>query len=219
MSTPLPTPKPQSIVIGNNAYRLVAFYFPGSNTAWDDVYDAPFLGNFWPVALSIAAAGETAAFHVAEAAFQATKWWDKNDTFGQPILPQFQACLTGSAAFDLSSKLSGKSKNGRALEVPPDLNYAGLGRDGAMLAVLKAKFADPALQAGLLATGDAYLLEHNTRTDKDKYWSDNYDGHGQNMLGKMLMIIRSGLPHGHGEPQPTQAVIDFSRQVKQAPSD
>jgi predicted NAD-dependent protein-ADP-ribosyltransferase YbiA (DUF1768 family) len=212
MSTPLPTPTPQQIGIGNDPYRLVAFYFPGSNTGWDDIYNAPFLGNFWPVVLSITVAGKTATFHTAEAAFQSTKWWDKSDASGRQIRPQFEACLNGKAAFHLSKRLSGDPRHGIPAEVAPDLNYAGLGRDGAMLVALKAKFSDPALQAGLLATADAYLLEHNEQP-RDDYWSDNHDGSGSNMLGKTLMSIRGSLPGGHGEPKPSQLVLDFTRHV------
>jgi hypothetical protein len=35
------------VTIDGATVELVAFYFPGTNAPWDDVYAAPFLGNFW----------------------------------------------------------------------------------------------------------------------------------------------------------------------------
>lgn len=43
----------------------------------------------------------------------------------------------------------------------------------------------------LLSTGDSLLIEHTTN---DSYWGDNGDGTGKNMLGRILMDIREGLP-------------------------
>ncbi len=42
----------------------------------------------------------------------------------------------------------------------------------------------------LLSTGDAKLVEH---TVNDDYWGDGGDGRGKNMLGRILMEIRSKL--------------------------
>lgn len=54
---------------------------------------------------------------------------------------------------------------------------------------LLAKFADPELQAQLLATGDAVLEEGNTWGDK--IWGiDLKTGEGENNLGKLLMEVR-----------------------------
>lgn len=54
--------------------------------------------------------------------------------------------------------------------------------------LLLQKFADPVLQEKLLATGDAELEEGN-------WWGDKFwgvcDGEGQNMLGRLLMQVRS----------------------------
>lgn len=46
------------------------------------------------------------------------------------------------------------------------------------------------LRAALLATGDAKLVEH---TERDAYWGDGGDGSGKNMLGRLLMEVRSRL--------------------------
>ena len=44
--------------------------------------------------------------------------------------------------------------------------------------------------------GDAFLLEHNTGTGKDDYWSDNWDGSGGNNLGLDLMELRAQICPG-----------------------
>ena len=82
-----------------------------------------------------------------------------------------------------------------------------------MMAVLTEKFKDPDLQKGLLATDDAYLLEHNEATGRDPGgWSDNNDGTGENHLGETLMTIRQNLG-GKGIPGGTYTVADFTNQV------
>lgn len=56
---------------------------------------------------------------------------------------------------------------------------------------VRAKFTQHAdLQAVLLGTGDAVLVEH---TKNDSYWGDGGDGTGQNWLGRILMEIRNEL--------------------------
>ena len=42
----------------------------------------------------------------------------------------------------------------------------------------------------LLRTGRAPLIEH---TEEDHYWGDGGDGSGRNMLGQILMDVRSVL--------------------------
>lgn len=55
--------------------------------------------------------------------------------------------------------------------------------------VLRLKFfCNPDCYATLLSTGDAMLVE---RTDSDAFWGDGRQGTGQNILGKLLMRIRS----------------------------
>ncbi|CCH02636.1 hypothetical protein FAES_4637 [Fibrella aestuarina BUZ 2] len=95
----------------------------------------------------------------------------------------------------------------------PDMSYAGQGRDGAMQAVLTAKVNDTTLQAGLLATGDSYLLEYNETQGRDDYWSDNNDGHGGNKLGVTLMQIRAHYG-GSNAPAGTYTVKAFTDQVQ-----
>jgi N-glycosidase YbiA len=60
-----------------------------------------------------------------------------------------------------------------------------------MTEAVRAKFTQhDDLRATLLATGDAIIIEH---TENDDYWGDGGDGSGKNILGKILMRIRSEL--------------------------
>jgi ribA/ribD-fused uncharacterized protein len=64
-------------------------------------------------------------------------------------------------------------------------------KDNIMYKVLKAKFTQHEdLKQTLLNTGDNILCEH---TENDFYWADGGDGSGKNMLGKLLMKLRSEL--------------------------
>lgn len=171
---------------------MAAFYYPGSDEPWDVIYQCRFLANFYSCNITLTINGITASFLCAEAAFQATKWW--NDP---AIRAQFEAA-DGNGAYYIKSGLDN-----------PDNSYAGLGRDGAMKEILIEKFSDSDLQKGLLLTEDAYLLEHNAKPKRDYYWSDNHDGKGANMLGKTLMQVRE---HYKGSPAPTgnYTVADFT---------
>lgn len=60
-----------------------------------------------------------------------------------------------------------------------------------MTDAVRAKFAQhDDLRAVLLSTGHAKIVEH---TENDSYWGDGGDGSGKNMLGQILMRIRSEL--------------------------
>ena len=64
-------------------------------------------------------------------------------------------------------------------------------KNGIMRQVVWEKFSqNNALGEMLLATGDATLIEH---TPTDSYWGDGGDGTGKNMLGTILMEVRSRL--------------------------
>jgi ribA/ribD-fused uncharacterized protein len=64
-------------------------------------------------------------------------------------------------------------------------------RVGVMREVLRAKFTQhEELRTLLLATGDAEIVEH---TENDDFWGDGGDGSGRNMLGRLLMELRSEL--------------------------
>ena len=165
---------------------VVAFYYPDRDTPWDAACGARFLGNFHPVgagALAVTARGVTRRFGNAESAFQALKFWDDAARFAR---------LSGGAAFALtrSARCAGRE----------DRTYAGFGGNwAAMRAVLAAKFARRSRMAdALLATGDAFLLEHNERKGRDDTWSDDADGEGQNWLGLLLMLQRDALRGARG---------------------
>jgi ribA/ribD-fused uncharacterized protein len=64
-----------------------------------------------------------------------------------------------------------------------------------MTEAVRAKFTQHAdIQAILLATGDAKLVEH---TENDNYWGDGGDGSGKNMLGQVLMRVRNEIRDLH----------------------
>ncbi len=65
---------------------------------------------------------------------------------------------------------------------------------GVMREALIAKFTQhDELQALLLSTSDAKLVEH---TENDDYWGDGGDVKGRNMLGRLLMDVRGTLTNG-----------------------
>lgn len=64
-------------------------------------------------------------------------------------------------------------------------------KDDVMRRAVRAKFEQhDELRAILVETGDATLVEHTTN---DSYWGDGGDGSGRNMLGRILMEVRSEL--------------------------
>ena len=64
-------------------------------------------------------------------------------------------------------------------------------KDEVMLQALRMKFSqNPEIAKGLVATGDAILIEH---TRNDDYWADGGDGSGKNKLGLLLMQVREEL--------------------------
>ena len=86
-----------------------------------------------------------------------------------------------SDAFVLKRQLEGHEYN----------DYAGYGSNWeGMLAVLHAKFAAEPLKTALARTGDAFLLEHNSRVGLDAVWSDKGDRSGSNWLGFQLVLVR-----------------------------
>lgn len=60
-----------------------------------------------------------------------------------------------------------------------------------MRKALVSKFNQHAdIRQTLIETGEAVLVEH---TENDAFWGDGGDGSGQNMLGRLLMEVRSTL--------------------------
>lgn len=210
MNPPKPPRQWSDTIIGGITYHLIAFYYPGGTkyphgmTDWDRFYNFPEFGNFYlcPQTLKLTLKGVTGEFHTAEAAFQATKWWSD-----PALLARFEKAPDGTSAFAVRDDLVNH-------HVPADddriTGYAGLGQTGAMEAVLKLKYAIQDFRDILLESGDAYLLEHNTSA-KDKTWSDNFDGTGENRLGRMLMGLRKSFG---GAGIPAGDVADYTSQVK-----
>jgi predicted NAD-dependent protein-ADP-ribosyltransferase YbiA (DUF1768 family) len=143
------------------------FYKP--NDKLDRVNRLGFLGNFYEYFFNITIYLNIYTFKCAEGAFQSLKDFSNVDKY---------LFVNGDEAYNISRA----NKN-------IDRTYNGFESNWkAMLYVLIAKFSDPQLQIKLLNT-PFFLLEHNEK-ERDKIWSDNYDGTGENWLGLQLMLIR-----------------------------
>jgi len=158
-----------------------------------DFYDerdpaTEWMGNFYRFPITY----RGVQYQNVEAAFQAQKF-----THDRGIMRQFET-LTGQAAFELArqTQLTDqqlKDWEARKVQVMGEL--------------LTEKAQDPRIQALLLATGGAYLNEHNPKSGRDAFWSDNYDGTGQNMLGRLWMQVRGILHGGTGEVANPRAAL------------
>ncbi|CAJ1336050.1 unnamed protein product [Effrenium voratum] len=178
------------------AAGLLAFYFPGHSTAADEVCQAGFLGNFFPSLLQIRCQSkeEMGEFQNAEAAFQCLKFWSHKDQFHK---------LSAEEAFRLSRSLHQQDL--------ADDSYGGYGSNWlAMRHVLTQKFQDEKLKEMLLATKDAFLLEHNPKFGRDVTWSNNSDGSGKNWLGLQLMLLRDQLRGSSGWTDWLQQHLDLA---------
>lgn len=102
-----------------------------------------------------------------------------NDPVGREIIRQ--------------AETPGKAKClGRTIKIRPDWEEVKV---PVMRAILKAKFSNPVLAAKLIATGDLELVEGNSWGDREWGCVRDEDGDwaGKNLLGKLLMEIRSQL--------------------------
>lgn len=132
-----------------------------------------WLGNFYPISVEY----NGLVFPNSEAAFQSQKFIDHPD-----LMVQFTS-LTGDQAFRRARELSEFIRSDW-LQV----------RVQVMKEVLEAKISqNPAIAHWLEATGQSLLIEHNPVKGRDAFWSDDNDGSGMNMLGKLWMEIRSEL--------------------------
>lgn len=126
-----------------------------------------FLSNFYPVEIKTA----TTTFPTVEHAFQGMK------TLDLTIRQKIANCQTAKEAKQL----------GRRIKLRDDWEAVKV---EIMYQLLKQKFSNPELAEQLKATGDKELIEGNT-------WNDTFwgvcKGTGQNMLGKLLMRVRSEL--------------------------
>lgn len=68
-----------------------------------------------------------------------------------------------------------------------------------MSKAVRAKFTQhDDIRATLLGSGNAKIVEH---TENDSYWGDGGDGSGKNVLGQILMQIRSELSETKETPK------------------
>lgn len=126
-----------------------------------------FLSNSYPAKIKM----WSMKFICAEGAFQAAKF------LHNPEVAVRFTHLEGKEALKLAQNLSYQQR-GDWYQV----------RENIMKEVLHAKFQQHSdLAELLLATGDAYLVEHNAT---DAFWTDGYDGCGKNRLGRLLMQVR-----------------------------
>jgi len=179
----MPDPRHQGVGAPGNV-SIVGFYFPSHAIKVDVACGAPFVGNFWtPAPIEDFAPPDHVhdphTFNCSEACFWASQWWDHASDFEG---------LDGQHAFDLAMTLISRG-------VPADPNYGGFGNAWKLMwMILRRKFTRGSmLAAGLLATRDAYLVEHQEGRDSDNQWSDYCDGVGSNWLGLQLMVLRDEL--------------------------
>lgn len=82
------------------------------------------------------------------------------------------------------------AKEGRRRDLPLRSDWEAV-KDNYMRKALYAKFVYiPECYYALIGTGKATLVEH---TKNDSYWGDGGNGSGRNMLGYLLMELRTQL--------------------------
>ena len=132
--------------------------------------DYGFMSNFAPYPFS----DGSKIWLTSEHYFQAQKF----------LVPQIQEKIRQIAS-PIDAALEGRNRQN---PLRPDWEEV---KDKVMLQALRVKFSqNPEIAKGLLATGDAILIE-NTRNDD--YWADGGDGSGKNKLGLLLMQVREEL--------------------------
>lgn len=114
-------------------------------------------------------------------------------------------CWPTSEHYFQAQKFAGTKHEEDVKKAKTPLDAARIGRDrkrplrkdwesvkvNIMREALFAKFTQhDNLKSKLLATGSAKIIEHTTN---DSYWGDGGDGKGKNMLGQLLMDLRSQL--------------------------
>ncbi|WP_404383338.1 NADAR family protein [Caenispirillum salinarum] len=125
-----------------------------------------WLSNFFPCPVEL----DGALYITVENAFQAAKTLD----------------LAARAAFETCGPDEAKMR-GMAVALRPDWEAAKV---SVMEALLREKFAIPALARRLKATGTAEIVNRNVFGDT--FWGVTR-GQGRNELGKALMRVREGL--------------------------
>lgn len=127
--------------------------------------------NFYPSVIVI----DDYSYATSENYYQSQKFYPDN----MHIFKQIQLSKSPGDAFNTAHRYN--------LLVRKDW-HAGY-KNKVMLKVLREKFKQhEILRQLLLSTENKLLVEH---TEKDNYWGDAGDGSGKNMLGKLLMKVRS----------------------------
>lgn len=177
-----------------NQDGYVAFYKSGPTESY---------GNFASCPEGVRVFSER--FVCAEAAFQ----YKKCQEAGVPeaeLQGFFKA--TGEQAFRLSRSLENKHYSIWKTNLSNIGWFTGY-RDEIMKKVVIAKYAQNSSLLKLLqASRGTYLIEHNSAAGKDDHWSDNGNGTGANMLGRMLMAIRdnSSFPRAGSAPSENEQI-------------
>ena len=149
-----------------NSRSGVIYFYDHTNPATE------WMGNFYEMPIRF----NQLTFRNAEAAFQAQKF------IHHPRFMQRFTTLSGDQAFHLA-------RNNVAL-IRSDWKQVNI---QTMANILEIKAQNPEIARWLLSTGSAYLVEHNPVKGRDAVWSDDNDGSGQNILGKLWMERRAAL--------------------------
>lgn len=130
-----------------------------------------YLSNFAPISVC----HDGTEFATSEHAYQAAKARDEPELYEQ---------IADSTEPDESKRL------GRKASLPADWDER---KRYLMLEIVTAKFSqNPEYREKLLATGDQTIVELNSWGDT--YWgAKSSTGEGKNMLGRILMSVRSSL--------------------------
>ncbi len=145
-----------------------------------------FLGNFDPCSVSYLGFN----FRCSEAAYQAAKFAPD-----RRMMQRFEN-LDGEAAFQSARTLTQHW-------TPAQRNQWQQNSIRVMREVVYAKFAQNVdLAELLLATGNAYLVEHTPVRGRDAFWADDHNGTGQNWLGRIAMETRGTLGGSARGPVP-----------------
>lgn len=145
-------------------------------------------GNYFESPITITISGRQYTFRCAEAAYQAGKFANN------PAHLQALTRLDGPAAYQFGVDHAAETIPGWI--TPANTTTAATFGSNLrwMQSVQIAKYQqDPHARQLLLATGNAYLVEHNPVKGRDTVWSDDSDGTGQNTLGQILMALRGML--------------------------
>lgn len=126
-----------------------------------------WLSNFWPVIVKL----DEVEYATVEHAYQAAKTLNRS----------------ARRVIELAASAGQAKHLGKTSPLRP--NWSSL-KVGVMLNLLRQKFSNPELKVQLLATDDTVLIEGNA-------WGDTFwgvcNGKGQNVLGKLLMQVRTEL--------------------------